>query len=55
MQRCRTWLQGRNEAFLERTRQYGASKNWAKLLRAFDAALAKVWLPYHALQLTSKA
>jgi hypothetical protein len=36
-------------------RQYAASKNWAKLLRAFDAALAKVWLPYHALQLTSKA
>jgi midasin len=44
-----TWPQGKNEAFLERVRSFTQARNWAKLVKSFDVALAKVW---HLLALT---
>jgi hypothetical protein len=44
-----TWPQGRNEEFLARVARFAKARNWAKLLKAFDAAIAKV-LPCFALR-----
>ena len=40
----RTWTKGNNEDFLERVTKYAQRRKWGALLKAFQAAVAKVSL-----------